>query len=56
MQAILPYAVGFAAGALLYVISDEIIPETPRKGHERAATMGLLLGTSVMLYLDVTLG
>ena len=56
MQAILPYAMGFAAGAMLYVISDEIIPETHRKGHERAATMGLLLGTLVMLYLDVTLG
>jgi len=56
MQAILPYAMGFAAGAMLYVISDEIIPETHRKGHERAATMGLMAGALVMLYLDVTLG
>ena len=56
MQAILPYAMGFAAGAMLYVISDEIIPETHRKGHERAATMGLMAGSLVMLYLDVTLG
>lgn len=46
----------FAAGAMLYVISDEIIPETHRKGHERAATMGLMAGSLVMLYLDVTLG
>lgn len=51
-----PYAMGFAAGAMLYVISDEIIPETHRKGHERAATMGLMAGSLVMLYLDVTLG
>ena len=56
MQAVLPYAMGFAAGAMLYVISDEIIPETHRKGHERAATMGLMAGSLVMLYLDVTLG
>lgn len=56
MKVILPYAMGFAAGAMLYVISDEIIPETHRKGHERAATMGIMAGALVMLYLDVTLG
>jgi ZIP family zinc transporter len=53
---ILPYAMGFAAGAMLYVISDEIVPETHRKGHERTATLGLMLGAAIMLYLDVTLG
>lgn len=56
MVAILPYAMGFAAGAMLYVISDEIVPETHRKGHERLATLGTILGVIVMLYLDVTLG
>ena len=56
MKVILPYSMGFAAGAMLYVISDEIIPETHLKGHERAATLGLMLGAVVMLYLDVTLG
>ena len=56
MKAILPYAMGFAAGAMLYVISDEIIPETHRKGHERFATLGTMIGILVMLYLDVTLG
>lgn len=56
MRVILPYAMGFAAGAMLYVISDEIIPETHRKGHERLATMGTIIGAIVMLYLDVTLG
>lgn len=52
----LPYAMGFAAGAMLYVISDEIVPETHRRGHERLATSGLMLGVLVMLYLDVSLG
>ncbi len=53
---ILPYAMGFAAGAMLYVISDEIVPETHRKGHERLATLGTMLGVAVMLSLDVALG
>jgi ZIP family zinc transporter len=52
---LLPYAMGFAAGAMLYVISDEIVPETHRKGHERAATFGTMVGVLVMLYLDVAL-
>ena len=54
-QSLLPYAMGFAAGAMLYVISDEIVPETHRKGHERWATFGTILGVLVMLYLDVAL-
>lgn len=53
---LLPYAMGFAAGAMLYVISDEIVPETHRKGHERVATFGTMLGIVVMLYLDIALG
>ncbi|WP_324665589.1 ZIP family metal transporter [Haloarcula sediminis] len=52
---LLPYAMGFAAGAMLFVISDEIIPETHRSGHERVATLGLMAGTIVMLYLDIAL-
>lgn len=52
---LLPYAMGFAAGAMLYVISDEIIPETHRQGHERLATLGFLLGAVAMLALDVAL-
>lgn len=55
-QSILPFAMGFAAGAMLYVVSDEIIPETHRKGHERWATFGTILGVLSMLYLDVALG
>jgi zinc transporter, ZIP family len=52
---LLPYAMGFAAGAMIYVISDEIIPETHTKGHERTATLGTIFGVIVMLYLDVSL-
>jgi len=55
-QPLLPYAMGFAAGAMLYVVSDEIVPETHRKGHERWATFGTILGAMVMLYFDVALG
>ncbi|NBC95379.1 MAG: ZIP family metal transporter [Deinococcus-Thermus bacterium] len=55
-QPILPYAMGFAAGGMLYVISDEIIPETHGRGHERVATLGTMVGVVVMLSLDVALG
>lgn len=56
VSALLPYAMGFAAGAMLFVISDEIVPETHMKGHERIATLGTILGAIVMLYLDISLG
>ena len=55
VEPLLPYAMGFAAGAMLFVISDEIIPETHRSGHERVATLGLIAGAIVMLYLDIAL-
>ncbi|MEN3043975.1 MAG: ZIP family metal transporter [Candidatus Hydrothermales bacterium] len=54
-ESILPYTMGFAAGAMLYVISDEIVPETHRKGHERFATFGTIIGLILMLYLDVAI-
>jgi len=56
VEPLLPYAMGFAAGAMLFVISDEIIPETHLRGNERLATLGLMVGTIVMLFLDVSLG
>ncbi len=56
VTALLPYAMGFAAGAMLFVISDEIVPETHMKGHERIATLGTIAGTIIMLYLDIPLG
>ncbi len=52
---LLPYAMGFAAGAMLFVISDEIVPETHARGHERVATLGTMVGVAVMVILDVTL-
>jgi ZIP family zinc transporter len=55
VEPLLPYAMGFAAGAMLFVISDEIIPETHRSGYERVATLGLMAGVIIMLYLDIAL-
>ncbi|SNZ12641.1 zinc transporter, ZIP family [Natronoarchaeum philippinense] len=56
VEPLLPYAMGFAAGAMLFVISDEIIPETHTRGYERIATLGLMAGVVGMLYLDISLG
>jgi ZIP family zinc transporter len=50
---LLPWALGFAAGAMIFVISNEIVPETHRKGHEDRATAGLMIGVVVMMMLDV---
>ena len=54
--AILPFALAFAGGTMLYVISDEMIPETHHDGGQRGATYFLLLGFCVMLLTDVLLG
>ena len=54
--AILPFALAFAGGTMLYVISDEMIPETHAHGHERGATYALLVGFCLMLVTDVLLG
>lgn len=53
---LLPWALAFAAGAMLFIISSEVIPETHRHGTERGATASLFVGFVVMLFLDVTLG
>ena len=53
---ILPFALAFAGGTMLYVISDEMIPETHAHGGERGATYALLVGFSVMLACDFLLG
>ena len=55
-SAILPFALAFAGGTLLYVISDEMIPETHAHGAQRGATYALLVGFCVMLISDVLLG
>lgn len=52
----LPWGLAFAAGAMLYVISHEIIPESHRKGHENLATAGVIVGFVIMMFLDITLG
>ena len=54
--AILPFALAFAGGTMLYVISDEMIPETHAHGSQRGATYALLAGFCVMLVTDVLLG
>ena len=55
-SAILPFALAFAGGTMLYVISDEMIPETHAHGHQRGATYALLVGFCLMLITDVLLG
>ncbi len=55
-SAILPFALSFAGGTMLYVISDEMIPETHAHGSERGATYTLLAGFCLMLAMDVLLG
>ncbi len=52
---ILPFALAFAGGTMLYVISDEMIPETHAHGSERGATYSLLIGFCLMLVMDVLL-
>ncbi|MBQ8140932.1 MAG: ZIP family metal transporter [Clostridia bacterium] len=55
-SAVLPFALAFAGGTMLYVVSDEMIPETHAHGHERGATYALLVGFCLMLLTDVLLG
>ena len=55
-SAILPFALAFAGGTMLYVISDEMIPETHAHGSQRGATYALLVGFCVMLISDILLG
>ena len=56
MRPLLPWGLAFAAGAMLYVVSDEIIPETHRRGFEREGTWGVIIGFLVMMFLDNVFG
>ncbi|HUS48104.1 MAG TPA: ZIP family metal transporter [Phycisphaerae bacterium] len=56
MRPILPYALAFAAGAMIFVVTEELIPESQRKGNVDLATMGVITGFAVMMALDVALG
>lgn len=51
-----PIGLGLAAGAMIFVVSHEVIPETHRNGHQTPATIGLMAGFAVMMVLDTTLG
>lgn len=56
VSSLLPFALAFAGGTMLYVISDEMIPETHAHGYERMATFSLLAGIAVMLIMDFYIG
>jgi ZIP family zinc transporter len=56
MQQILPYALAFAAGAMIFVVAEELIPEPVLEGNTHIATFGLMIGFAVMMVLDVALG
>lgn len=53
---ILPYALAFAAGAMIYVVVEEVIPETQKEKNTDRATLGLIMGFVIMMALDVGLG
>jgi ZIP family zinc transporter len=56
IRPILPYALAFAAGAMIYVVVEELVPESHEDGHNDIATVGAMLGFAVMMTLDVALG
>ncbi len=53
---IMPYMLSFAAGAMLYVVVEELIPETSEGAHSNLGTIGFALGFALMMVLDVVLG
>jgi ZIP family zinc transporter len=55
-QTLLPYFLAFAAGAMIFVVVEEVIPESQHSGNEDIATMGAMIGFTVMMILDVALG
>ncbi|MBN1943859.1 MAG: ZIP family metal transporter [Phycisphaerae bacterium] len=56
MSAILPYALAFAAGAMIFVVVEELVPESQRNGNVDLATLGAVAGFAIMMTLDVALG
>ena len=56
MDPLLPYALAFAAGAMIFVVVEELVPEAHRGGNGDVATMGVMVGFSVMMVLDVGMG
>jgi ZIP family zinc transporter len=55
-RSLLPYALAFAAGAMIFVVVEDVIPESQRRGNTDVATMGAMLGFALMMFLDVSLG
>jgi ZIP family zinc transporter len=53
---ILPYALSFAAGAMIFVVVEQLVPESQREGNRDISTMGAMIGFAVMMLLDVALG
>lgn len=56
VRPLLPWALAFAAGAMIYVVVEELVPESQREKHSDVATIGAMLGFAVMMCLDVALG
>jgi ZIP family zinc transporter len=56
MRPLLPYALSFAAGAMIYVVVEEIIPEAQQDSNTDVATIGVMIGFAIMMFLDVALG
>jgi len=56
MTPLLPYALAFAAGAMIFVVVEELIPESQRNGYSDFATLGTMVGFAIMMVLDVALG
>ena len=56
MTPVLPYALAFAAGAMIFVAAEELIPESQTHGNVDIATSGVILGFAIMMTLDVALG
>ena len=56
VQPLLPYALSFAAGAMIFVVVEELIPESQQGGRTDLATLGAIVGFTVMMVLDVALG
>lgn len=56
MTPLMPYLLSFAAGAMLYVVVEELIPETSQGAHSNIGTVGFAMGFALMMMLDVVLG
>ena len=56
VQPILPYALAYAAGAMVFVVVDDLVPEASSSGNQRLATIGTIVGFVVMMTMDVALG